>query len=443
MDVALVEDGDVRAVVTADHGSLEADLFVDCTGFRRSVIGRLSPSLRFESYSRSLFCDRAVVLRSPYHEDIRKERDMHPYVRASAAAAGWIWSIPLYSRMSRGYVYASQFLGDNEAEQELRTLCGNTRAVDGPCHRIRFESGRLEAHWVRNCVAVGLSEGFIEPLESTGLAITQLGIEILASMLDARFYDEAMRRRYNGHLEKFYENIFHFIVAHYCLTRRSDTPFWRSVRDDTEIPDALAARLEVFRRHLPSVATKGTSEVWAFRDLSWFCVLAGMGFEFADQSPTPVALAAAEVLKEQRRAELQKLTASATSHYRYLRERIYVGVAPFAVEIQRRLGSRLRNHLRRIPEPKLSIARVERRHQPPRTRIHRSFLLTASGSGFWSAVTSRRCFSAAGRHSSSVKRRRCPRRAPVLRGVRMGRSSSPTALPVSCKCRLTVAHPSR
>ena len=125
----------------------------------------------------------------------------------------------------------------------------------------------------------------------TGLAITQMGIEMLVSMLDARYYDSGMISRYNGHLEKFCTDIMHFIIAHYAFTSRNDTAFWRAVNQETELPPELEARLDVFRqKHLPTSSTKGTLEVWMFRDISWFSVLLGMNFDFNTPIIEPEAL---------------------------------------------------------------------------------------------------------------------------------------------------------
>src|SRR5919202_341952 len=162
--VTLDTHGAIAAVRTERSGELVADLYVDCTGFKRLLISAVAPDQPFDSYMDSLFCDSAVVLRTPYGDEGRQRALMRPYVTASA------------------------------------------------------QSG-----------------GFIEPLESTGLAIVQMGVEMLASMLDARYFDERMPQRYDAHLEKFYRDIMQFIIAHYALTNREDTAFWRAVKHDTVI----------------------------------------------------------------------------------------------------------------------------------------------------------------------------------------------------------------
>jgi tryptophan 6-halogenase len=323
LEVILDEHGAIAALHTAEHGEMRADFYFDCTGFRRRLLGRVAPEQKFESYAKSLFCDRAVVIRMPYDASQDKEVAVHPYVKASAQMAGWIWSIPLFSRMSSGYVYSSNFISDDDAERELRRYCGERASDELGIHKVRFETGKMPNTWVANCIAIGLAGGFIEPLESTGLAITQMGIEMAASMLDARYYDKTMMERYNSHVSKFYRDIVQFIIAHYCFTNREDTPFWNAVKHDTFLPSDLEARLEVFRQNLPTSTTKGTSEVFMFRDISWFSVLLGMNFDFA---PAPVdqgLLTAAALVRQQKREVVRRMNVKLPNHYRFLKETIY------------------------------------------------------------------------------------------------------------------------
>lgn len=315
--------GDLEALVLDGGRRVAADLFLDCTGFRRVLMRAAAPENRFDSYAQSLFCDRAVVIRMEHPEGAAKEAALHPYVRAAARSAGWIWSIPLYGRMSSGYVYSSAFLSEEEAERELRAYWRLGDRDVGPVHRVRFETGKLDRSWAGNCIAIGLAGGFIEPLESTGLAITQTGIELAGSMLDARVYDARTVARYNAHMTKFYEDILHFIIVHYCLTRRRDSAFWRAVAESTHVPEALAARLEVFRRLLPTGATRGTNEVFMFRDISWFAVLLGMGFDF-EAAPVPDKLqTAARMIRARKAEQLAEQERRLPNHYRYLRENVF------------------------------------------------------------------------------------------------------------------------
>jgi tryptophan halogenase len=323
VEVKLNSAGEIDDLVTSEHGVLKADLFIDCTGFRRKLIRQLDPHQPYESYAGSLFCDRAVVLRFPYGENGSHAAEMRPYVEASAESSGWIWTIPLFSRISSGYVYSSSFLSDADAEVELRKHWGHDRTKDASPLKVKFESGKLKNLWLKNCVPIGLAGSFVEPLESTGLAITQVGLELLTSILDARCYDEAMRDRYNMHLQKFCDDIKQFIIAHYCLTQREDTPFWRAVKYDTKIPDDLAARLEVFQKLLPTDSTKGIEEWWFFKDISWFSVLLGMNFSFDLPQLENSLLETAKSIGNKRLHTAQQYVNNLPSHFEYLKKRLY------------------------------------------------------------------------------------------------------------------------
>jgi len=252
------------------------------------------------------------------------EERLHPYVKASAQSAGWVWSIPLFDRMSHGYVYSSSFISDADAEREMEQYCGAEVQKSAVKMQVRFMTGKLPALWAKNCVAIGLAGGFIEPLESSGLAITQVGIDWLASMLDARYYDERIVSRYNMHMDKFYLDIIHFITAHYVFTSREDTPYWKAVKNDTHIEPALQQRLDVFKRLLPTAGTKGTRETGtAFRDLSWFCVLLGMNFKFDVPKVSDGAFAKADALVREKRKRAKELMGQLPNHWAHLNSVIY------------------------------------------------------------------------------------------------------------------------
>jgi hypothetical protein len=160
-------------------------------------------------------------------------------------------------------------------------------------------------------------------LESTGLVITQVELEILASVLDARYYDEFGIRRFNMHMQKICDDIKQFIVAHYCLTKRDDTAFWKSVKYDTIIPEDLAARLEVFRELLPTVATKGLEESWFFRDISWFSVLLGMNFDFHVEHVGDELLKKAQDILRGKSLVMNSFSAGYPVHYDFLKHGAY------------------------------------------------------------------------------------------------------------------------
>lgn len=326
-DVVSVEtDGHSRIehVKTQNSGPLTADLYIDCSGFRSLLLRSVAPELRWQSYEKSLFCDRAIALRLPYVDEEDRQRRLVSYVLASAREAGWIWTIPLSSRVGTGYVYSSSFISDDDAEDELRRFVGVERAAGFDSLRIQFRIGKYERSWVGNCVAIGLATGFIEPLESPSLAIVQTGVELLASMLDAGFASPAMIDRYNGYLDKFYDDILQFLIPHYSLSARDDSEFWRHVRNDTVVPGELAARLDVFREYLPTADTKGMSEPWMFRDISWFSVLLGMNFPFRVPKLDDAGVGRIQDLLAAKRKQVDRLVESLPTHSDYLDRELYL-----------------------------------------------------------------------------------------------------------------------
>jgi tryptophan halogenase len=242
------QDGSLAAVKTREGLRLEADLFVDCTGFAALLIEK-TLGVGFEDYSRWLLCDRAVAMRVPYEVHFPGRR--RPYTLATALSSGWVWDIALAGRRGTGYVYSSRFLDDDAAEAELRAHEG-THCADLPARRLQFRVGRREQAWAHNCVAIGLSSGFIEPLESTGLFLVELSVATLCEYFPFTGNMSTLAASYNRILQDRYEEIRDFIVLHYCLTRRTDTAFWREVQKPERIPQLLRERLEMWRYKSPS-----------------------------------------------------------------------------------------------------------------------------------------------------------------------------------------------
>jgi len=248
VDVEMTPDGDIAAVRTRGGLRLEADLFIDATGFGGLLIEK-QLGTDWVDCSKWLMCDRALTLQVPY------EHSYPGYVRpntlATAVSAGWIWEIPLQTRRAWGYVHASRFIDAEAAERELRAFVGKP-AEGFEARSVPFKVGHRAQSWVRNCVAVGLSAGFIEPLESTGLYLSDLAAVMLSEHFPRRSDYSSMAYRFNRiMLNRFYE-ILDFINLHYCLTRRDDTEFWREVRRPERINDRLQAKLEFWRVKPPT-----------------------------------------------------------------------------------------------------------------------------------------------------------------------------------------------
>jgi tryptophan halogenase len=262
-DVITHADGSVAKVRMKDGREIEGDLFIDCTGFRSLLIGKTLET-PFDDWSDMLLCDRAVVVQT---ENVGAP---HPYTLSKAEAAGWRWRIPLQHRAGNGYVFCSRHISDDEARA---TLMGGLegRALMEPMF-IPFKTGVRQRLWEKNVVAVGLSGGFIEPLESTALHLIYRGVDFLLRFFPDRDFDPALRAEYNRRMVADYEEIRDFIVLHYCKTQRDDTPFWRAVRA-APIPESLKARIALFEG--AGVLREGVDDM--FRNPSWQSVMEGMG----------------------------------------------------------------------------------------------------------------------------------------------------------------------
>lgn len=271
-DVVRSEDGAVSHLVTAAHGSLCADLFIDCSGFRGLLINEALEE-PFVSYGGSLLNDRALAAQVAYPKDARR----HPYTTATAMSSGWCWDIPLFHRRGGGYVYSSSFISDDEAEVEFRRHLGEA-AEGAEIRRIKMRVGRHRNLWVKNVVAVGLAGGFIEPLESTGLDIVQKGLATLLHCFPDRSLDPALASVYNETMTRYYEQIKDFIALHFCVTTRKDTPYWQACAADLELSDDLKQLLAVWRKANGKIylSRPGTFGEY-FGPLSYYCILIGMG----------------------------------------------------------------------------------------------------------------------------------------------------------------------
>jgi tryptophan 7-halogenase len=255
------EDGFVEAVTTADGRRFEADLFIDCTGFAGLLIEK-TLNIGYEDWSKWLPCDRAVAA------PCESAGEVTPYTRATALEAGWQWRIPLQHRTGNGYVYSTAFVSDELAEQ---TLLANLEGKPLADPRIlRFTPGHRRKLWNKNVVALGLASGFLEPLESTSIMQIQTGLARLVQMFPTRDCDPAIADEYNRMAVREYEQIRDFIIAHYCITKRTDSELWRYV-GAMELPDSLRRKLDMFFAR--GVAPIEGDE--AFHEPSWVSILFG------------------------------------------------------------------------------------------------------------------------------------------------------------------------
>ncbi|WP_246128513.1 tryptophan halogenase family protein [Pleionea sediminis] len=247
--VSLTDSGAIKSVSTDTGEELTADLFIDCTGFRAKLIEE-QLNVGFEDCSKWLLCDRAVTMHVPYDEYYPGK--VRPYTTATALSNGWIWDIPMQNQRSIGYVHSSHFIDEDIAEKEMRSYQGgNTEKLNS--RFVHFKVGRRHNNWMKNCVAIGLSGGFIEPLESTGLYLSDLGTVMLAEYFPYSDDDmESMSFRYNRILSNRFYEVLDFINMHYCLTQRTDTEFWKTVQQPEHINDRLKAKFEYWKVKPPS-----------------------------------------------------------------------------------------------------------------------------------------------------------------------------------------------
>ena len=257
------EDGFIEAAVMESGARLEGDLFIDCSGFRGLLIeGALKSG--FEDWRDWLACDRAFAVGSA------PASPMRPYTQANARPAGWQWRIPLQHRTGNGHVYCSELMSDDEAAAILLgSLDGEPLGDPRP---LRFTSGVRRQIWSRNCVAIGLAAGFLEPLESTAIHLIQSGISRLLSLFPDRGFDQAVIDEYNRNTRRDYEQVRDFLVLHYRTTERRDTPFWRRCAA-LPPPDGLRHKMEIFA---------ATGQIFRdgeelFTEHSWLQVMVGQG----------------------------------------------------------------------------------------------------------------------------------------------------------------------
>ncbi|MEM7282639.1 MAG: tryptophan halogenase family protein, partial [Pseudomonadota bacterium] len=249
-DVEMKENGNIGAIHTKSGSKLEADLFIDSTGFAAVLIEK-ALGVPFVDCSQWLLCDQAITMHVPYEQHYLGY--VRPYTSASALNSGWVWDIPMQDKRSLGYVHASDFVNAENAERELKAFEGvHARNIDA--RLVKFKVGHRAQPWKKNCVSIGLAGSFIEPLESTGLYLSHLAAVMLAEHYPYMGDTETMAFRFNRIMTNRFYEVLDFINMHYCLTRREDTEFWREIRRPERLHDRLKAKLEYWRVKPPSAS---------------------------------------------------------------------------------------------------------------------------------------------------------------------------------------------
>ena len=289
------ESGDVIAVGLEGGQRVEGDFFIDCSGFRSLLLGQ-ELGVGYVDWSHWLPCDRAMAVPS------ERLPDLPPYTRATARQAGWQWRIPLQHRTGNGHVYCSQFLSDDEA---AATLIANldTPALGEP-RPIRFTTGHRQQFWAHNVVALGLSSGFLEPLESTSIHLIQSNVSRLIELFPRIAVREEDRAEYNRRTLHEFAQIRDFLILHYHRTDREDSEFWRYCKH-MSVPDSLTRKLELFA----ASGRLGRDVDDLFREASWVQVMLGQGITPADYNPMADRLEAAQL--EQFMGDVRRLVEKA------------------------------------------------------------------------------------------------------------------------------------
>lgn len=293
-------DGDIASIQGREHGEISGDLFVDCSGFASLLLGQHF-SIPFVDKNHVLFNDRALAVQVPYGNE---KAPIASVTLSTARSAGWIWDIGLPTRRGTGYVYSSRHSSEEQARAELSSyLLATSPGVpveELPVRLIKIRPGYRETFWHKNCVAIGMSGGFIEPLEASALVLVELGARMLAEQMPHnRQAMDIIARKYNEKFRYRWKQVIEFLKLHYVLSRRSDSPYWLDNRSPESIPEELAEKLELWRFRSPWYRDE-THVDEMFPAASYQYVLYGM--DFHTQAPAEQRRAIAQ--EQQRAVEL-------------------------------------------------------------------------------------------------------------------------------------------
>jgi len=231
------KEGQIQSLELESGQSISGEFFFDCTGFRSILLGT-ELGVKFEDWTHWLPCDSAQAVACAHNGPLK------PYTVATAKTAGWQWRIPTQQRTGNGHIYSSEFLTDDDARESLLI------DLDGPAHgeprKLKFTTGCRTKFWEKNCVSIGLSAGFLEPLESTSLYLIQMGISRFISLFPNSPLSPVVRQEYNRQMRQLFDQVRDFIILHYCATEREDTPFWAYCKN-MALPDTLTHKIELFK----------------------------------------------------------------------------------------------------------------------------------------------------------------------------------------------------
>ncbi len=256
------ENGGIDHLILSSGDRVDADFFIDCTGFYSLLIEK-TLGVKHESWEEYLACDRAIAVQTETVEA------PNPFTQSTAKDAGWTWKIPLQNRVGNGYVYSSRFISDDEAHHQLMQSIQGDIIV--PPKLIPFRTGVREMPWKENCLSLGLATGFIEPLESTAIHLVVRSMDLFLRFFPTKNLEPELINEYNRRIRMDYQEIRDFIILHYCATQRNDTAFWQWCKTQP-LPQELKERIQLFSAR--GVLRDGVDEL--FSNVSWYSVFEGM-----------------------------------------------------------------------------------------------------------------------------------------------------------------------
>lgn len=327
----ITDDNGIKCIKTAEGRELTADLFIDCTGFK-SLLLEQTMGVEFNDFCGELMNDSAIAARIPY---IDKQKEMISVTDCTAIENGWVWTIPLWSRIGTGYVYSSKFATPEQAEEQFRNFLAKTdkaRAEAAEFKHIKIRHGMHKKAWVKNVAAVGLSYGFIEPLESTGLLTTHENIMALISALERRNGNVSKIEidAFNIRIEQLVRGLKEFVSLHYAMSSRDDTPYWKHVTEHVTYDDKLAENWIRYNPVARNFMMKLGAEKYYDEPMSGVVfIAAGMGYNPLTPTdikvrkfPTDALAAAYDGIKKEIATTAYNVSLNPT-HYEYLSKNIH------------------------------------------------------------------------------------------------------------------------
>jgi tryptophan halogenase len=266
------ENGNIASVVLKGGKELSADFFIDCSGFKGLLIEETLKT-GYESWEQYLPCNKAVTVQT---KNVGKTP---PYTISKAQEAGWMWKIPLQHRTGNGYVFCDKYISDEQAKQTLLDNIEGEPIMEPRV--IPFTTGMRKKSWMKNCLSLGLAQGFIEPLESTAIHLVSKTIALFIRTFPTKTYDQALINQFNHSVRVDYEEIRDFLVLHYCKTSRTDSEFWRWCQN-MEIPPTLKHKIDLFQAS-GGLAVRDDE---LFQPTSWYAVFDGLGVKPDTYNPT-------------------------------------------------------------------------------------------------------------------------------------------------------------